>query len=338
MSHVPSPSSPRRSVLGPFFLWLTAFYVVWLGIVIAGNHWGTIAQHWGIAVAMAAGSYFAGSTPMGGGTVGFPVLVLLFDGPATLGRDFSFAIQSIGMVSASVFIWCRRQPLEWTMLRFAMLGSLVGTPLGVLLIAPFVSQLFIKVLFAVVWASFGILHLLKTPEIAGYHGITPGAQRFDRLSGLMVGFFGGLLVSSITGVGVDMIIYAVLVLMCHADLKIAIPTSVILMAFTSLVGVATKFATASFEPGVYANWLAAAPVVALGAPFGALVVDKIGRKPTLYVVSVLCVLQLVWTLSKERTALGSIGITLTLLAVLVFLGGFAWLYRIGKRLARRQAS
>jgi hypothetical protein len=36
---------------------------------------------------MAFGSYVAGSTPMGGGTVGFPILVLLFDLPATLGRD-----------------------------------------------------------------------------------------------------------------------------------------------------------------------------------------------------------------------------------------------------------
>ena len=50
---------------------------------------GAIALLVAIAAAMAVGSYFAGSTPMGGGTVGFPVLVLLFDGPATLGRDFA---------------------------------------------------------------------------------------------------------------------------------------------------------------------------------------------------------------------------------------------------------
>jgi uncharacterized membrane protein YfcA len=102
-----------------------------------------------MAVAMAAGSYVAGSTPMGGGTVGFPVLVLLMDLPATLGRDFSFAIQSVGMTSASIYILCKRQELEWPMLRAALLGALVGTPLGILYIAPLASDLFIKLLFAI---------------------------------------------------------------------------------------------------------------------------------------------------------------------------------------------
>ena len=100
-----SPKNQRLS-LRPFLIWLGVFFVIWFSIVAIGNHWGTLADHWGIAAAMALGSYFAGSTPMGGGTVGFPVLVLLFDGPATLGRDFSFAIQSAGMVSASILIWC----------------------------------------------------------------------------------------------------------------------------------------------------------------------------------------------------------------------------------------
>ena len=86
------------------------------------NQWLTLLEHWGIAFTMALGSYAAGSTPMGGGTVGFPVLVLLFDEAPTLGRDFSFAIQSIGMTSASIFILCRKQPIEWPMLRWASGG------------------------------------------------------------------------------------------------------------------------------------------------------------------------------------------------------------------------
>ncbi|MCB1567094.1 MAG: hypothetical protein KDI78_16055, partial [Xanthomonadales bacterium] len=78
-------------------LWLLAFYAAWLGLVMAGQHWHTLRENWGIAAAMGLGSYVAGSTPMGGGTVGFPILVLLFEQPPQLGRDFSFAVQSIGM-------------------------------------------------------------------------------------------------------------------------------------------------------------------------------------------------------------------------------------------------
>lgn len=44
---------------------------------------------------------------MGGGTVGFAVLVLFFDRSATLGGHFRFAVQSIGMTGASFFIMAR---------------------------------------------------------------------------------------------------------------------------------------------------------------------------------------------------------------------------------------
>jgi uncharacterized protein len=247
-------------------------------VVSAGGHWIEVAGHWPIALTMAFGSFVAGSTPMGGGTVGFPVLVLLFGQEATMGRDFSFAVQSIGMTSASIFILCRRLPVETTMLRWALLGSTVSTPLGILFFAPLVPGLVIKLLFAVVWASFGIMTLYKIREFSAAKGIARASKRFDRLSGLAVGLFGGAFVASVTGVGVDMLIYTVLVLVRHADLKVAIPTSVIMMAHTSLIGVATKSLTTGFSPGVFGNWLAAAPVVALGAPLGAYFVHLVGRQ------------------------------------------------------------
>ncbi len=326
----------RLRKLLPFFIWLAAFYGAWAFIVVSGDSWDTVLAHWPMTVAMAAGSYVAGSTPMGGGTVGFPVLVLMLDMPATLGRDFSFAVQSIGMTSASILILCRRLPLEWPMLRAALLGALIGTPLGAIFIAPLVSDLFIKLLFASLWCSFGLLHLRHISEICGRHGVTPVQPSFDRNVGFGVGFFGALTVASITGVGIDMMLYMVLVLLCHADLKIAIPTSVILMAFTSLVGVATKaFLLDGFQPGTIENWLAAAPVVALGAPLGALVVSYIDRRPTLVFVSLLCVVQFVWTLLHEREALSWWTLAATLLGVGLFLWLFRKMQRLGNRLERR---
>jgi uncharacterized membrane protein YfcA len=327
------PPKPNR--LWIFLLWLTAFYTVWLGLIMVGNHWQTLREHWGIAVAMFFGSYVAGSTPMGGGTVGFPILVLLFKQEATLGRDFSFAVQSIGMTSASIFIFCRRQPLEWVLLRWALFGSLLGTPLGIFLIAPHIPGIVIKVVFAVVWASFGVLHLRRTKDICANIGETPTAHRFDRNVGFAVGFFSGATVAAVTGVGIDMILYAVMVLLMRADLKVAIPSSVIIMAFTSLVGIATKNLFTGVLPGVYENWLAAAPIVALGAPLGAFIVTKIGRKPTLYVVAVLCVIQFVWTMREEMERLGWLGLGAAVIAVVLLNVFFEWLWRIGDKLERR---
>jgi uncharacterized membrane protein YfcA len=328
-----SPES-NRSLL-PFIIWLAIFYLGWVTLVVLGEHLETVLAHWPMAAAMAAGSYMAGSTPMGGGTVGFPVLVLLMDFPAKLGRDFSFAIQAVGMTSASIYILCRRMELEWPMLRAAFPGALIGTPVGILYVAPLASDLFIKLLFAAMWCSFGLLHLRRINEITSYEGMTPHDMAFDHKIGLAVGLLGSLSITSITGVGIDMMMYMVLVLWCHADLKIAIPTSVVLMAFTSLVGISAKLLLGDVQPGTYENWLAAAPVVAIGAPLGSYVVSKIGRRPTLIVVSMLCVVQFVWTLVHERDVLTAWNLSAALLGVLVFLLLFQDMYRHGYQLARR---
>lgn len=320
----------RRSRLWVWGLWLVAFYGVWLAVLLAGGYWRELLSHWPIAVAMSAGSYVAGSTPMGGGTVGFPVLVLLLHQPAQMGRDFSFAVQSIGMTSASIFVLSRRQPIAWGLLAPAMLGSLLGTPLGVAHVAPHVPGVAIKLLFACMWASFGLLHLRRTGELAAPRPEPRPAPQLERWLGFGLGFVSGLTVASITGVGIDMVLYAALVLLRRSDLKVAIPTSVIIMAFTSLVGVATKALTAGLQPGVFENWLAAAPIVAVGAPLGAFVVHWIGRKPTLYTVAVLCVGQFVWALHEEWPHLGSLGLLLSLLGLVGFSLAFEWLYRLGR--------
>ena len=332
MKLIPARDTCRS--ISPWILWLAMFYGLWALFVSSYNLWDTVAEHWPMALSMAIGSYAAGSTPMGGGTVGFPVLVLLFDMPASLGRDFSFAVQSIGMVSASIFIFCRRQLLAWSMLRGALLGSLLATPLGILHFAPLVPELWVKLSFAVIWGSFGILHLYRLREITGHdHAGDPRCPKDFRV-GLMLGAISGFAAVSVTGVGIDMVIYAALVLLSRVDLKVAIPTSVVIMAFSSVVGVVVKSVAGDWQPGVLGNWLAAAPVVALGAPLGVFVVGLIGRKPTLLVVALLCIVQLVWTCISERATLGVAGTAVALVSVLVCLAGFEALRLLGLRRER----
>ncbi|GAB2703417.1 hypothetical protein [Aliiglaciecola aliphaticivorans] len=65
------------------------------------------------------------------------------------------------------------------------------------------------------------------------------------------GGFAGALVVSATGVGTDMVLYTAMILIYRAGLKIAIPTSVLIMAFNSLLVVAVK--PFWVRPGVYKN-------------------------------------------------------------------------------------
>jgi hypothetical protein len=75
--------------------------------------------------------------------------------------------------------------------------------------------------------------------------------------------------------------------------------------------------------------------VALGAPLGVFIVTKIGRKPTLYVVAVLCVIQFVWTMRDEMERLGWLGVGVAVIAVVLLNVFFEWLWRIGDKLERR---
>lgn len=303
-------------------------------LVILGGWSQVVAEHWPIALTMLFGSYVAGSTPMGGGTVGFPILVLLFDYPGAIGRNFGLAIQAIGMVSASIYLFANRRPLAWGLLRPALAGSLIATPLSAAFIAPNVPDLWIKLCFAILWASFGLMHLVKMRDLVEPHQRNSRWVAHQRPIGLAIGISGGI-VASVTGVGIDMLLYAAMVLLFRADLRVSIPTSVVLMAFTSVVGISSNLALAAvlperfaIDPEVFTNWLAAAPVVAVGAPLGAWVVNRISRKPTLYLVSVLCLAQFIWTMIHEQVAAGGLAMAVTLVAAINVV--FAMLWRLGE--------
>jgi uncharacterized membrane protein YfcA len=323
-----TPVLPR-----PFLGWLVLVYVALGVLIVGGGHLGDAVANWPIAVAMAIGSYIAGSTPMGGGTIGFPVLVLIFDEPATIGRDFSFAIQAIGMTSASIYILARRLPIAWRVLAPAMLGSVVGTPLGAILIAPLVDDLLVKLLFAITWAGFGIAQLRLMRDLLEPEPLARPHPNFERAAGAVVGFFGGLLIASITGVGVDMLLFVILVLLFRVDARCAIASSVLLMTVTSIVGLSTNALAFGIPAEVWLNWYAAAPVVAIGAPLGALAASLIPRGITLGIVSTLCVVQFIAFCAAERISGWPLAISLIALATTTM--AFSFIGHWGDRRGRK---
>jgi uncharacterized membrane protein YfcA len=323
-----------------FGLWVLGFECGWLLFVTASGGWPSAREHWPIALTMLLGSYLAGSTPMGGGSVAFPILVLLLGEPAALGRSFAFAIQALGMSSAVLYLLAWGRPLAWSVLRWALLGSLLATPIGVTWLAPRVPELGVKLVYAVVWAGFGLITLLRLRELAGQTGIQDLGPAAERAAGLLAGAIGGGAVAAVAGVGADMLLYSVLVLLFRADARLAIPTAVALMAFTSLVAVATRGLLSAFDPslpllhpGVAEHWLAAAPVVVLGAPLGALVVSVIPRTGTLGLVALLCLAQLAWVCAQARVT--AAGLAWVVAAVLGLVGALQLLHAHGRRAAPR---
>ncbi len=324
--------APRMRI---WFAWLAVFYAVWFILNFGFGWWTHARTKWPIALAMALGSYVAGSTPMGGGTVGFPVLVLLFHTPAAAGRNFGLLIQSIGMTSASIFILCRRTPVESRTLRFSVIGAIAGLVVGTFGIAPYISDAAPKLIFACLWLGFGVLTLLKNRELCASRALPTIAVGESALVGILVGVAGGV-TTALTGVGIDMMLYAVLVLLYRMDLKAAVPTSVLAMAITSVFGTIVHLGIGDFGRDVFDNWLAAAPVVILGAPLGAFLASRISRVKTSYFVAVLCVLQFVWTTREVVPSRGQWSFIAANLAMATL--GFVTLYRAGRARASKLAS
>ena len=70
-------------------------------------------EFWPMTLAMILGSLIAGSTPLGGGVVAFPVAVIVINFTAPQGRDFAVLIQSVGMNAAGYLLVLRAgQPVH----------------------------------------------------------------------------------------------------------------------------------------------------------------------------------------------------------------------------------
>jgi uncharacterized membrane protein YfcA len=321
----------RIGLRGPrmkyWFAYVGAFYVVWIILAFGFGYWEQVKTHWPMSVVMIFGSVVAGSTPMGGGTVAFPVLVLVFGLPPNLGRNFGLAIQALGMTSAMIFILCRRTPIQASMLIWTTVGAAFGLVAGAFWIAPLLSATVIKLLFSCLWMSFAILTLAKNRECCSLNTIPKIESRTAMKLGLLVGVTGGI-ITALIGVGIEMLLYTTLVLLFRCDLKAAVPTAVSAMAMASVMGTALHLGIGDIQREVFYNWMACGPIVVFGAPLGAFLVSVIPRIRTLYFVSILCVVQFVWTLWQVRP--GPQEWVLVVFSLLLAVAGFYRLYHAGR--------
>mmetsp|Transcript_22933 Transcript_22933/g.54134 ORF Transcript_22933/g.54134 Transcript_22933/m.54134 type:complete len:408 (+) Transcript_22933:195-1418(+) len=109
-------------------------YPLWLTIGIREDVLvSSMAEYYPMMIAMVLGSMIAGSTPLGGGVVAFPVSVLVLGFRPDQGRDFSLLIQSVGMTAASFLIFYKKRHLlrgcEDIIVQFCVL-SIIGVVIG----------------------------------------------------------------------------------------------------------------------------------------------------------------------------------------------------------------
>jgi uncharacterized protein len=283
----PVVTSPRVPHWWTYPLVLIAVWATWATAMTLTGHWSLYEPHWPMAVTMVFGSFVAGSTPAGGGAVAYPVFTKLLGIPSSDAALFGLMIQAVGMSMASLFIVTRNIRYDAGVVRAILVGALPGVVLG--LVALRLPSHVPRLGFSCLLSVFGIVLLRsrwRGDRAARPPRIQLELERADKLRFALTGLAGGL-VASAMGSGADMLGFIVMVLAYDLDERVAVPTSVIVMACVSVIGFGVRLLLPSPIGVVWEYWAVAAPIVALGAPLGAWVASKVDAWVILAVVFVL---------------------------------------------------
>jgi len=235
---------------------------------------------------MALGSFVAGSTFLGGGAVAFPALTKILNVDPDTAKTFSLAIQSVGMSSASLYILLRvRSTIPWPIFPYYLTGALIGLLLSLGLIEQWVSANDLRIGFTLFVVIFVLIYLWAYTNKEKHYLDIALLTTIDKGLLISAGCLGGML-SGLIGSGADLVAFCVLALYFRLDLKLATQCSVIIMACSSIAGIAIQgLAFNSLSPEVMHLWLLASPVVIVGAPIGAIFCRRATNKMLLLFIS-----------------------------------------------------
>jgi uncharacterized membrane protein YfcA len=274
--------------------------------------WRLTLDYWQMGMTMALGSFVAGATPAGGAAVAFPVFTKLLSIGSTDARTFGLMIQSVGMTMASLFIVAQGIPIDWRIIRWGSTAGCLGLILGSLTFTDLGD--IPRIVFTSITFTFGIALLFLHWFLRQKHDSQDLTWKIrQRLHFAGIGFVGGV-ISSMTGSGVDMVLYIVMTLGYGMAERLAVPSTVVAMAIVSIAGFFThQVLLEDISPSVWGYWVVCAPIVSVGAPFGAWVVSKISRDLLIGMILMLISLDLcstLWLLKIDRPKAVIIAVTL----------------------------
>ncbi len=261
-----------------------------------------IENDWQVTVTMIFGSFIAGATSEGGGAIAFPVFTKLLHISPKDAQVFSLAIQSVGMVAASVAILMMRVKVLWEVIAWVSFGGIFGFIIGSIALTNLLAASFIRMLFTVMAVSLAVTMIYLNSGLRLRNINMPEMTRNEVVILFTVGVSGGM-ISALVGSGIDMLCFTVLVLLFRICEGIATPTSVIIMAIHSVFGICMQlFVFDGVNEQVRAYWLAAVPVVVVGAPLGAYLCSRMQSLHISYLLIALILLELcssLWILSFD---------------------------------------
>jgi len=264
-------------------IWAVTVLCIWTYLIVTGPGFVLYDTHWIYALMMTVGAAVAGFTPEGGGAVAFPVLSLYFNISPAIARDFSLAIQSIGMVSAAIWILTRKghrlSVFKWV--PFYAVVNFIGF-VAMSTVADGINFKIIQMLFVSLALAFIIAYLITKSQGTLDQVDIDSKNKF--LVFILASFVGGC-ASAMFGTGADMLIYIALTCFYSMKEKISTDISIVTMAAVTVFGIAYRtLVLDSVHPDVYYMWLAAVPIVLIFAPLGNMLLHWVRKEYMLYTV------------------------------------------------------
>jgi uncharacterized membrane protein YfcA len=263
---------------------------IWLFVMIRGDYWGQVFAYWPGTIGMAFGSFVAGSTPLGGGVVAFPLAVLIFKLTPAESRDVSVLVQTIGMNGAAYLLYISKRELLHAP---SIIFNVVFGTIGILLaLAHPASPYVVNLLYTLVVLEFAIVYFYTNqfvrsrkpgtasnqPPTAASLGSAPAASNmFMHVTMSISAVAGGILTGNM-GSGSDIATYAYGIYIwnwlqpgkAESD-NVFTASSVVVMGVLSAVVAIVRVLDGAIGENALFCWGSMVIVVVVGAPLGSLV-------------------------------------------------------------------
>jgi uncharacterized membrane protein YfcA len=154
----------------------------------------------------------------------------------------------------------------------------------------------VRIAFTVMVSSLGVALLLQNRAGRGArYAACPIFGTRERALLVAAAFVGGVM-SGLAGCGENIVVFMLMVLLFRVSEKIVTPTTVILMTIVTIAGFGLHaLVIRDFDRVVTGYWLAAVPIVAVGAPLGAIICSRMSRRGIVGVLLLLITAELVST-------------------------------------------
>ena len=279
------------------FIYLSLLVLIvtcWLVYMFSTQSFYLFGKYYPSLITMIGGAFIAGSSPEGSAAIAYPVFTLLLKIPPGITRNFAFAIQSVGMTCASVLILNKKIKVEWNYIKFVTLGGLFGMVFGTYYVVPLISPPVAKLFFVSLWLSFGIV--LWNENRKDKRDLFDAILNFgksDMVRLVILGLIGGV-ISSIFGTGINIFSFCFMTIYYRINEKVAIPSSVIIMTIETIFGFFIHTSVVKdFQKQAFDMWLICIPFVAVFAPLGSYVINKVSRKVAANFLSIILVVQFI---------------------------------------------